>query len=91
MMRALGAFFIGSWGILMGLIFAGIFVMAGNPVKPLDNLMWGAYTLFFSSICCVGMGRFIGDLKFGKTLAIIAAVTIVVVFALRMTGILPGA
>ncbi|MDZ4833913.1 MAG: hypothetical protein SGJ27_09055 [Candidatus Melainabacteria bacterium] len=90
-MRAIAAFFMGSWGLILGLFFAGFFVATGHPVKPLDHALWGGYALLFSSICCVGMGRFIGDIKFGKTLAIIAGAAIILVFSLRVMGILPVA
>lgn len=88
-MRIVAAFFVGSWGFILGLFFAGFFVATGHPVKPFDHAIWGAYALFFSSMCCVGMGRFINDMKFGKTLAIIAGVTIALVFGLRVMGVLP--
>jgi hypothetical protein len=88
-MRAIAAFFMGSWGILLGLFFAGFFIASGHPVKPLDHLLWGGYTLLFSSMVSIGLGRFIGDIKFGKTLAIIAGVVIALVFSLRVMGILP--
>lgn len=90
MLRAVSAFFIGSWGILAGLFFAGLFIMAGKPVKPFDHAMWGAYALFFSTMSCVGMGRFIEDVKFGKILGTISGVVVVLVFALRALGILPS-
>jgi len=90
MMRVVSAFFMGSWGILAGAFFAGVFVMSGQPVKPLDHAMWGAYALFFSTMSCVGMGRFLDDFKFGKNLAIIAGITVALIFTLRGMGILPS-
>lgn len=79
-----------AWGLLLGLFFSGVFIMAGNPVEPFDHAMWGGYALFFSSMCCIGMGRFINDTRFGNTLAVIAAITVAIVFALRGMGILPS-
>lgn len=89
MARFIGAFFVGAWGLIAGMFFAGMFVMAGHPTQVADHLMWGAYALFFSTMCLVGMGNFIGDFKFGKILAIISAVVIVLIYGLRAFGVMP--
>jgi hypothetical protein len=89
MARFIGAFFMGAWGIIAGGFFAGLFVMAGHPTQVADHLMWGAYALFFSTMCLIGMGRFIDDFKFGKTLAIIAGIVIALIYGLRAAGIMP--
>lgn len=89
MARAVAAFFITAWGLLFGAFFAGLFVSMGHPTATGDHLMWGAFTLFFSTMCCVGFGRFLNDLRLGKILAAIAAGTILLIYGLRMTGVLP--
>lgn len=88
-MRAIAAFFMIGWGTLAGLFFSGMVIATGHPVKMLDHVIWGAYTLLFSTMICVGAGRFLGDIRFGKTLGIISAVTIFLVFTLRVMGYLP--
>jgi hypothetical protein len=89
MARFIGALFMGAWGIIAGGFFAGMFVMAGHPTQLTDHLMWGGYALFFSTMCLVGMGRFIDDFKFGRSLAIISAVVIVLIYGLRVLGVMP--
>ncbi len=88
-MRAIAAFFMIGWGTLAGLFFSGMVIATGHPVKLLDHVLWGAYALLFSTMICVGAGRFLDDPKFGRTLGIISAITILSVFALRGLGYLP--
>ncbi len=88
-MRAIAAFFMIGWGTLAGLLFSGMVIATGHPVKFFDHVLWGCYALLFSTMICVGAGRFLEDRKFGSTLSIISAVTIVLVFALRVMGYLP--
>jgi hypothetical protein len=89
MARFIGALFMGAWGIIAGAFFAGMFVMMGHPTEVTDHLMWGGYALFFSTMCLIGMGRFIDDIKFGRALALVAAVVIVLIYGLRVLGVMP--
>lgn len=88
-MKAIATFFVVSWGLIIGLMAAGFSVMAGHPQGVLDHLAWAAAGVFVTMFTCLGFGRFIDDKRMGTTLGVIASVFLIVIFALRVLGILP--
>ncbi len=89
-MKAIATFFVVSWGLLIGLVAAGAVVMAGHPQTLLEHLAWGAAGVFVTLFTCLGFGRFIEDKRMGTTLGVIASVALLLMFALRVLGILPS-
>ncbi len=88
-MRAIAAFFLLGWGTIAGVVFAGMFISIGQPTGIFGNLLFAVASVLFSSMTCIGFGRFINELKVGKIIAIISGVVISIVFSLRLGGFLP--
>lgn len=88
-MKAIATFFVVSWGMLIGLVAAGAMVMAGHPQTILEHLGWALAGVFITLFTCFGFGRFIDDKRMGTTLGAIASVFLLLIFALRVLGILP--
>jgi hypothetical protein len=89
-MRAIGIFFVTAWGILMGAICAGMFIgITNHPVGVGANLISGCMAGLFSTMGCLGLGRFINEQRFGKILNAISCATIGLVFVARIAGWLP--
>lgn len=89
-MRAIGIFFISAWGILFGAICAGSLIgITDHPSGIAANLVAACVAGLFSTMGCLGLGRFINEQSFGKTLNYISCATIALIFIARIVGWLP--